>query len=399
MTNSFYQGTLGLLAVLLGVDSGAIHSLAVARHPRYPGMASPNHWLLHRQFTRNANVACRVVCSRHGTGEQVFYPTTMVSLLIPAHKTKLTKPRVALSIMVLEVFTIFLPCWQVLRHQTLQQETLDSIAQWEAKNQLPADGVGRAKSIASSSTLVESVGASGWRYSSNSESVLTMGALEHVLERNPGPLLEFSALRDFSGENIAFLTAVARWKTPLTPAMLRTSRGKSVSFAMEKIETGADQDAARELTRERFNLALKIYVDFVSSRRAAFQVNLPSPILKHLESVFETPAQELFGDGRSADPVTPFATPDSWTFPNMSEDGSEKYMVAARESTPPPSAPPPSAPVHDGARIRYSGVLPEGFKDDIFDEAEASVKYLVLTNTWPKFVKERRSSMDSANVV
>lgn len=34
----------------------------------------------------------------------------------------------------MEVFTVFLPCWEVMRHQVLQKETLDAIAQWEEKN-------------------------------------------------------------------------------------------------------------------------------------------------------------------------------------------------------------------------------------------------------------------------
>jgi hypothetical protein len=43
----------------------------------------------------------------------------------------------------------------------------------------------------------------------------------------------------------------------------------------------------------------------------------------------------------------------------------------------------------------YWGDIPEGFNATIFDDAEGSIKYLVLTNTWPKFVKDRRCSTDS----
>lgn len=315
--------------------------------------------------------------------------------------------------MVLEVFTIFLPCWQVLRHQTLQQETLNSIAQWEAKNQLPGD---RTRSIVSGTTAVDSAISATWRLSAN-ESILTMGALEHVLERNPAPLLAFSALRDFSGENIAFLTNVAAWRSAFSPVQVLSHREKSMVFeegvpvVRPVTATMKDDDASRELRREQFNRALKIYVDFVSSRRAVFQVNLPSRTLKALEAIFETPAQDLFGVGREPDPVTPFAaaSDELWqtasgndeTTPVASEDGcSEKSMMdgQARQRTNTLQRS-PSSTVDDGARIRYSGVIPAEFDDAVFDAAEASVKYLVLTNTWPKFVKERRSSVDSGAVV
>lgn len=32
--------------------------------------------------------------------------------------------------------------------------------------------------------------------------------------------------------------------------------------------------------------------------------------------------------------------------------------------------------------------IPGGFGPDVFDRAEESIKYMVLTNTWPKFVKD-----------
>ena len=51
------------------------------------------------------------------------------------------------------------------------------------------------------------------------------------------------------------------------------------------------------------------------------------------------------------------------------------------------------ASIGDGAL--YWGDIPEGFDATIFDDAERSIKYLVLTNTWPKFVRDRRCSIDS----
>lgn len=35
-------------------------------------------------------------------------------------------------------------------------------------------------------------------------------------------------------------------------------------------------------------------------------------------------------------------------------------------------------------------VIPPGFGENVFDDALKSIEYLVLTNTWPKFVKHSR---------
>lgn len=290
--------------------------------------------------------------------------------------------RIAVSIVFIEIFTIFVPCWQVVRHQTLKQETLDSIAQWENNNKSPVI-VGN-KSVLSSSTAVESIvtgqkSIDGSYKSESHESILTMGALDHVLERNPGPLLEFSALRDFSGENIAFLMAVSEWKAMLPPPTRHSCNPEKL---VEDLNNNVN------LRQERFMKALKIYADYISSH-AQFQVNLPSPIFKKLETTFEDAARLVLGGPLDSNPATPFdSTPwqrkgshDS----KASKAGSETTIVT------PPS---PSA-----AKPRFVGEIPDSFHDRVFEEAEASIKYLVLTNTWPKFVRERRSSMDSIESV
>lgn len=289
--------------------------------------------------------------------------------------------RIVLSIVIIEVFTVYVPCWQVRRHQTLKQETLDSIAQWENNNKSPM--VIGTKSIHSTSTAINSA-VTDWKsidgsLKSNSESIFTMGALEHVLERNPGPLLEFSALRDFSGENIAFLMSVSEWRGMLPPPTRH-------SCNPEKLVE--DLNNNNNLRQERFTKALRIYADYISSH-AQFQVNLPSPIFKKLEAIFEEAARSLHGDQWSVDPAAPFeSTPwerkgshDS----KASKTGSETTIVAPESLA--------------ASKALYSGDIPEGFNDIVFEEAEASIKYLVLTNTWPKFVRERRSSMDSVESV
>ncbi|GJN69814.1 hypothetical protein PLICBS_003866 [Purpureocillium lilacinum] len=93
-----------------------------------------------------------------------------------------------------------------------------------------------------------------------------MSSLERVLSENPWPLQKFSALFDFSGENITL-------------------------------------DHERRI--DAFNRALGIYVNFVSPRDAKFPLNLSSADLKPLKDVFERAASITCGEGRN-DLVTPF---------------------------------------------------------------------------------------------
>ncbi|KAF9767004.1 hypothetical protein IL306_000502 [Fusarium sp. DS 682] len=281
--------------------------------------------------------------------------------------------------MIIEVFTIFLPCWEVFRHQSLRQETLDIISQWESHKKTITSG--SAKTFSTRLTIAAGSSITAWskgesiKTFNSGETIFTMGALEYILERNPEPLQRFSALHDFSGENIAFLRAVAEWKSSL-PVSFRCSSNQE------------DSSATQVLIHERFNSALRIYATFISTRDAEFQVNLSSHDLKKLENIFEASARTLYGDKRAVDPALPFesyimASGANFNSSAASAHGSEDGIFTT------------SRVVND--RALWWGDIPEGFDGSIFDDAEASIKYLVLTNTWPKFVKDKRCLLESTD--
>ncbi|TLS24185.1 hypothetical protein PpBr36_09133 [Pyricularia pennisetigena] len=290
-------------------------------------------------------------------------PLWLAALYLPAfapvNRYFIPPQWICLSITFIEFFAVILPCWQVLTHKTLRRETLDAIANWESRRGGDTDG---KQSFVTDSTKQESTTAT-WRLLSEiekatgqSESLFTMAALDYTLKRNPEPLREFSALRDFSGENIAFLTAVADWKAGAAKSRASTDEGSVRS------EEGVER------RRVRFNGALQIYAEFISARLAEFQVNIGSADQKRLEGVFGPAAQILFGDAQTFDdPAVPFKMERT---DNAVERG----------------------------RAQYFGQVPEEFDDDIFDDAQVSIKYLVLTNTWPKFVKQGRCSMSVHSV-
>jgi len=238
------------------------------------------------------------------------------------------------------------------------------------------------------------------------EGVLTMTALEFVLDKNPEPLRQFSARRDFSGENIAFLSAVGEWKSGLQPPFVRNG-----------------QNAAQDVVRQQFTRALRIYTEFVSTTTAEFPINISWTELRKLDAIFERAARRMNGDANRVDtaPATPFGEID-WASrasepPKHTDttDGSINMTITTTKTMSFLTA--NHHPVGGGGTstetlilnetqrasgIWYDGEIPPGFDATVFDVAQADIKYLVLTNTWPKYVRERRpseSTNDTADTI
>ena len=339
------------------------------------------------------------------------------SLLLNLPYLTICRTRIGLSIIFMEIFTIFVPCWQVRKHHSLRQETLESIATWESKKMRARNDDGNAErrgsdnsgpALSPTSTKVgeqhhftsgvrdswkklstmEMGGAQPDFKNATDDSVLTMSALEHVLEKNPEPLRQFSARRDFSGENIAFLTAVAEWKATLPAPFIRNRH-----------------NAEPDVVRQQFTKALRLYAEFISTRDAEFPINIAWHELRKLEGIFERAARNMFGDINRGG-ATPFAEV-KWSGSNKHTNDSEINIVSKSDSLAVSMTPmgefksaetlplddPPRTP--NNAALLYSGDIPQTFDAEVFDAAQASIKYLVLTNTWPKYVRERRDSGDS----
>ncbi len=91
---------------------------------------------------------------------------------------------------------------------------------------------------------------------------------------------------------------------------------------------------------------------------AQFPVNLEGKIYNDLERMFKADTP----DAASKSLVTPFAD----DFNRMSFSGAADEEAGASWA----------------ALVKPT--IPRGFDETVFDSAEASIKYLVLTNTWSK---------------
>jgi hypothetical protein len=261
--------------------------------------------------------------------------------------------------MFIEIFVIFVPVYQVIRHWHTSKRVAYSNDKWETTSTASTLKVPPPSPKGSTFELIEKEQIFSYINSNYGDRLFTMTALNRVLDEHPSPLQEFSAYHDFSGENIAFLTGVAKWK----------------SQWFKTLEIGEEQRI------DMYNAALSIYIDFVSPRDAAFPINLSSPQLRLLESIFEDSARLLCGNEARHDSATPF----DMDIPLSPIPGPLSSLKSKSSET--------------GLRARYTGEISRQFGLYVFDDAQRHVKQLVLTNTWPKFVKEmqmkRRKSEDS----
>ena len=272
----------------------------------------------------------------------------------------------------MEASVIFVPCWQVMKSHKLRKETLDILAEWESKNTKDKT------SFDSSSTRARSAKTDNSAGSRRSE-MYTMQALEKALKTNPAPLLLFASLKDFSGENISFLNHVREWKDAWNPPSLNRFRRANGPRALE----------GEILRRRQFNLAVEIYSAFVSMQYSTFPINLSSAHHKELESMLDGPASNISAHVEENSAI-PFATWDA-------ERGYEKDTTSILSSTVSDDYSQPSVMSNLdsfrnlslftlGNRLPDDIPIPDSFGPGLFDNAEESIKYMVLTNTWPKFV-------------
>ncbi|KAK6834979.1 hypothetical protein PG987_009673 [Apiospora arundinis] len=305
-------------------------------------------------------------------------PMWLIGLYVPqmepVNKVFVPPQWIALSILFIEIFTLGFPCLQVYKTHNLKQETIDTITAWEKRNQIlgkdpenistSSAGYGGSTLDGRSTTSKSGKSAHTTSTSHSRDSTLTMGALENALRTNPQPLLEFASLKDFSGENVSFLSHVGDWRRAWTMS----------------------SSAPAEKTREQFIRAVRIYSHFVSLEHSEFPVNISSRTAKALHQLFHHAAQILNRRRRQSDSATPF---NNGAVPGLSDDDSSSGPVdleatlgkANLESVT------QMAELTNYNHTHFPDLeIPDAFNPQVFEAAEGEIKYLVLTNTWPKFV-------------
>lgn len=296
------------------------------------------------------------------------------------------------GIIVSQAVTIFLPIFEAYKSRSQLRTTLKLIQTWDEKRHNDdstlnsSSNSSKHRSYFSSSTKSVSTA----NRSVRSREMHTMAALEKALAMNPIPLLHFAATKDFTGENIVFLMQVRDWH-----AMWRRFSGSGNAL------TG---DAKSTL----YDLALEIYISSVHEKTAEFPINIESKIKRELDIFFEVAASERrpYRDDSIADPFKdcsphdPFQTTSvELTVPKNLRSILERANTDETEPTLNNSSQEDILPskelmfdANPCVRPPVKRAIVAGFDEHVFDEAEKSIKYLVLTNTWQKFVMEHNAA-------
>ncbi|KAI8935415.1 hypothetical protein NX059_007995 [Plenodomus lindquistii] len=309
-------------------------------------------------------------------------PLWLAALYAPAFKpvNAVFPPPVWFSICIflMEVSAIGFPIADVMKGISLRQETLDAIANWEARqtangfNSDIAEGLSTHPTSSIATTLKPDYENSYSKipFESQKSDMLTMNALENALRNNAVPLLRFASLQDFSGENVSFLVNLSDWRRYWFSAELPDAQHR----------------------HEQFIAGARIYAHFVSDF-AEFPINISSKEKKRLQNVFEDAANILYRQKRgsvtsaTSDSATPFdnmlptdsknsfsSTTELQLNMNLDSLGRANFRAVSRMQ----------APYLDETNTDIQ--VHEAFEGYIFDASESEIKYLVLTNTWPKFV-------------
>ncbi|KAF2138088.1 uncharacterized protein K452DRAFT_311865 [Aplosporella prunicola CBS 121167] len=216
-----------------------------------------------------------------------------------------------------------------------------------------------------------------WTTNSSKEKVrqaYSIGALDECLEKNIEQLLEWSARRDFSAENIAFLRAV------------RDMKSKSRTRAVDRGGV-----ITHLIFRERYEEAAIIFFKFIDPRTADIPLNISKRTVDGLRQWFKYVSYDsLDDDSSSKNDVAPFIDFNG-DFPSASPNGED--IVIDRLYPMPLTEIVPTGAIDDEGNT--ADTVPEGFNLDIFDDVYAQIRHLVYTNSWRRFVVSCEGDVES----
>ncbi|KAJ5086450.1 hypothetical protein NUU61_007757 [Penicillium alfredii] len=277
------------------------------------------------------------------------------------------------GIMTMEAMAVFVPCYELITSRRQRNRILGELQAWD---EMRSSGVTKLDSGASHSKSETSTTSIPEAYSRR--------ALERCLAEDSSMLLRFAAAKEFSGENIIFLNYVRDWKA----AWARITTTKPT------------YDWVRDPQYHRlhfFKIALEIYAACVDLKTAEFPINIESRIYTDLQAVFGDGVQYISAAilargaaNAGADTRVYRNLPDSYTMNPSSHRKKSSAIVVVDEDThalclddyPHEN----QSIMHIEPRVPNTVAVSPVFGNGVFDQAEKSVKNLVFTNTWPKFV-------------
>jgi hypothetical protein len=321
------------------------------------------------------------------------------------------------GIIVMQFATIFFPIFEIFEHKTSihkRPESFDSTDSTLWSTTSHSEKMSSSQPRNSTAELFHEINAASVGH------LYSIGALERALLINPEPLLQYAARKDFTAENIVFLTQVRDWRNFWQSAPRNPSTGLVTEDAQVRL----------------FRMAIEIFATSVDEKTADFPINIEGYVRRDLAAVLGPSALNRMSGfaarngsnascGLEVHGVPTSVIPSVAPWAEQKQAGSFTTTISAHSVSSPPSSPPTAAPA---LRSMSSGKTPlittssraepkpyrledrpdlspgsngrgldiPGFDEHVFDDAEASIKYLVLTNTWRKFVDLAETDVEAA---
>lgn len=280
------------------------------------------------------------------------------------------------GLMMMELVTLIFPIMQVFKHNKAARETHDILAEFDAKKL-------HSEPSTTGSLATRSTG-------SKRGKMFSMESLDECLTTSCDDLQVYASCMELNGENIIFLTRV-----------LGFQRKWDMDFP--KIR---DRSRAR---MGMFRAALSIYVTLVHSDTASYPINIESPIYATLESIFGAATKLVASRRNSESPSTPISSVTPWDEPQQ-EPLIESPMLESPGGTYPmrnmslSTSPARRSidndsrehiiPLDDDPQDSLAGFqIPAEFGEHVFDAAFKSIKYMVWSETWQRYMNWKRSSV------
>lgn len=281
----------------------------------------------------------------------------------------------------MQFVTVFFPVYEAYRSRSQMRTTLSIIESWDDRRHL--NNSETSTDPRSSGSYQKSEDTLPSASSRRVREIRCMASLEKALAVNPHPLLNFAATKDFTAENIVFLVKLRSWRN---------------AWSSAPRYNGEIADNAR---KRLFDMALHIYVTVVNDRTAEFPINIESNIKSELDAIFKSALSE------EHDLENSYSHADVFNLPNPRASKTYERIILSREISSDSNDTDtlwdkaiafPSRTNSDTTNVSFDShpcvhplkqsfeISHPGFDDHVFDAAEKSIKYLVLMNTWQKFV-------------
>ena len=314
--------------------------------------------------------------------------------------------------MTIEIVTLGFPIYAIFKNKKAAREVNSALADFDQKRLSSYDD---GTTLSGSQKSLQTKGSS--KASSRKGKMYPMESLDACLHGAHDGLQIYASCMELNGENIIFLTKVISFTQKCQKAFQHTCK---MPLEFQKARSAM------------FRLALSIFVSLIHSATASYPINIESNIYHHLNSIFG-PATALvasFERSRSPSIATPVSTSNvtPWDDIDPADAGHEDGSTSGGGGTYSGNQS-PSYPLRTMSRSRSStgnessehivpvreigigrggsgsggvgndpldGVkVPAEFDERVFDAAFKSVRYMVWSETWQRYMQWRRNSQAS----